>query len=161
MLKMFRNVISWFIAAKQAFTKSETVLYTTENKERIPVYDRIRGELIINLPECVGCGICVQSCPNNSLKLVPYESKNPKNKRKLAPKVDLGTCSFCGICVDECPYDALAHGNAYDRAYLTLEDMRRGPVKMYEEWIEQRGEPEEDEELELEERRRLISYLFQ
>ena len=152
MLQFFRNIVSWFIGVREAIRKPYVIEYTTDNEERVTLWERIRGEPIINLPKCIGCGICVQTCPNNSLELVPIETDKPKNKKKMAPKLDLGTCSFCALCVDECPYDALAMGTAYDRAYLTMDDMRRSPVKMYEEWIEQRGEEEEDEDHEVEER---------
>ena len=149
MFQMLRNVRSFFIAVGEAIRKAYTVKWRTDNQERIPEFERVRGEPILNIPECVGCGICVTTCPNNALKLVDYDSPNPKNKKKLAPELDLGVCSYCALCVDECPYDAIQMGRNFDRAYLTMEDMHRSPAKMYEDWIEQRGE-EEDEDLEVE-----------
>ena len=148
MWQMIKNFRSFLIAFGEAFKKAFTVKYRTDNVERIPDFERTRGELIMNLPDCIGCGICVTTCPNNALKLVPYESENPKNKKKVAPELNLGVCSYCALCVDECPYDVLAMGQIYDRAYLAMADMHRTPVKMYEEWIEQRGEEERDEEIE-------------
>jgi len=144
------NIRSLIMAVAQLFRKPFTTRYHTTNKNRIPDYDRIRGELIMNLPKCVGCGICVETCPNLALNLIDYDNKNPKNKKQRVPELDLGLCSFCALCVDECPYGVLEMGQVYDRAYLTEEDMHRSPEEMYEDWIEQKGQedeadPEEEE----------------
>ena len=150
MWRIFRNFQSFLIGIGEFIKKSPTVEYRTDNEERIPDFERVRGELILNLPECIGCGICVETCPNNALKMVDYDSENPKNKKKRAPHLDLGMCSFCGLCVEQCPYDVLHHGTTYDKAYLTMADMHRTPHIMYEDWVEQRGEEEEDETIEVE-----------
>ena len=143
--KALRNVRSMLIGIVEFVKKAPTVTYRTDNEERIPMYDRLRGELILNLPKCIGCAICSEVCPNNALNMVEYDSDNPKNKRKQAPHLDLGMCSFCGLCVEHCPYDVIQHGTKYDGAYLTMADMHRSPEMMYEDWVDQRGEEEEEE----------------
>ena len=52
---------------------------------------------IITLPEkCVGCGSCVESCPENALNLTEGIVHR-----------DMELCSHCGNCVEICP--ALSH----------------------------------------------------
>ena len=146
---LLTNIRSFFLGFIEFIKKAPTVAYRTDNEERIPLYDRIRGELILDLPNCIGCSICADTCPNNALHMVDYDSENPKNKTKRAPHLNLGMCSFCGLCVEQCPYGVLQHGTTYDKAYLTMDDMHRTPAIMYEDWVEQRGEEEEDETIEV------------
>jgi len=46
--------------------------------------------------KCIGCGSCVEACPQQALKLTPDGIKPTDN-----------TCTLCGKCVDECPTTAL------------------------------------------------------
>ena len=52
-------------------------------------------EVGYNSIKCISCGMCVQICPNDSLKL---ESVN---------RIDYQSCNTCGKCVDECYAEAL------------------------------------------------------
>ncbi len=49
-----------------------------------------------DLEKCTGCEACVDSCPNEALKVA---------EEKI--KVDQENCIDCGVCVDECPVEAL------------------------------------------------------
>jgi len=54
--------------------------------------------LIIHKDKCVGCGVCVESCPFNALSIV----------ERLAI-VDGSACTMCGACAKEgvCPFEAI------------------------------------------------------
>ena len=54
--------------------------------------------LIIHKDKCVGCGVCVESCPFNALSIV----------ERLA-SVDGSACTMCGACAKEgvCPFEAI------------------------------------------------------
>ena len=47
---------------------------------------------------CVGCGICIEKCPVEAIKL-----KNDK------AKIYLDKCIRCGTCHDVCPQKAVRH----------------------------------------------------
>jgi len=47
----------------------------------------------IKIAWCKGCGICVEFCPRNVLKI---------EKGKAAVK-DIGSCISCGLCEQRCP----------------------------------------------------------
>jgi NAD-dependent dihydropyrimidine dehydrogenase PreA subunit len=46
--------------------------------------------------ECIGCGVCVKSCPMNALEL--------KDKKVL---FDPERCLGCGVCVHRCKQNAI------------------------------------------------------
>ncbi len=50
----------------------------------------------INAGDCVGCGTCVDACPEEALKL-----------EDEVAVVDADACVDCGTCVDECPNECM------------------------------------------------------
>ncbi len=48
--------------------------------------------------QCTGCGICVDLCPHEAIKM-PGEEAYPFG-------VD-GACTGCMVCVEECPFDSI------------------------------------------------------
>lgn len=52
---------------------------------------------IINTDECIGCGICVEACPQEVLD-VPEEKAEVVNEE---------ACIACGDCLEECPMSAI------------------------------------------------------
>ena len=47
--------------------------------------------------ECVGCGTCVDSCPNEAIA-----------EDGDVYKIQADKCLDCGVCVDSCPTGAIA-----------------------------------------------------
>ena len=52
---------------------------------------------IIDTDECTGCGICVDTCPNDVLELID----------DVSTVVNEEACTGCGACVEECPMEAI------------------------------------------------------
>jgi 2-oxoglutarate ferredoxin oxidoreductase subunit delta len=58
-----------------------------------------RGDITIDVDECKGCGLCVESCPPHCLKLAPELSKYG-----VHPAMYTGEgCTGCGACFYCCP----------------------------------------------------------
>jgi len=58
-----------------------------------------RGSVTIDVEECKGCGLCIEACPPQVLRL-----SNELNRYGLHPAEYLGEgCTGCGICFFACP----------------------------------------------------------
>ena len=51
---------------------------------------------LIDTDECIGCGVCVDTCPQGVLEL-----------EETAKVVDEDSCIACGMCMDNCPAGAI------------------------------------------------------
>ena len=50
----------------------------------------------VNTDECLGCGVCVDACPAEAIKLEDGHAV-----------VDEAECLECGACTSECPVSAI------------------------------------------------------
>ena len=58
-----------------------------------------RGNIAVNVDECKGCGLCVESCPPKCLML-----SQELNQYGVHPAHYIGKdCTGCGICFYCCP----------------------------------------------------------
>jgi 2-oxoglutarate ferredoxin oxidoreductase subunit delta len=58
-----------------------------------------RGNVRINVEECKGCGLCVESCPPKCLSLASEMNAYGVHPAKYAGE----GCTGCGICYYCCP----------------------------------------------------------
>lgn len=84
------------VVIRNFLTKPHTRLYPFELRE-IP--DNVRGNLEINIEECLLCGTCQRRCPSQCITV----DKNAKTWT-----VDPYACVYCAICVDNCPTGCLS-----------------------------------------------------
>ncbi len=52
----------------------------------------------IDEDDCIGCGICVEKCPVDTIYMAEDE-----------PEIDMDGCIHCGLCHGVCPQDAVKH----------------------------------------------------
>ena len=58
-----------------------------------------RGKVEINVEECKGCGLCIESCPVKCLELAQELSHYGVHPAQYAGQ----DCTGCGICFYWCP----------------------------------------------------------
>jgi len=51
---------------------------------------------VIDVKKCIGCGVCVQACPENAISI--------ENGKAV---IDPEKCNFCGKCIASCPFKAI------------------------------------------------------
>jgi len=102
----------FFLGFYHAFKRTFTVKHPFEV---LQISDRWRGRPILKLDRCIGCGVCVNYCPNKALELVDCEGSK-------FPKFDAGRCCFCGLCIEHCPRSALAMTTDYNMGAYTKEE---------------------------------------
>lgn len=74
---------------------------------------------------CVGCGICVDVCPTDSLRLGPIVPIARGLIEMDLISVNSDSCVFCGVCATACPFDALS---------LTIDDVNIKEMDSYPKW---------------------------
>jgi len=102
--------------------KPNTVLYPYQKLDLPPVY---RGKHILDFKRCIGCGNCVQICPNECMWMEKLE--DPELGKIERPGIDFGRCLFCGLCVEVCPTAALHEGPEFELADHERARLRYGP----------------------------------
>jgi pyruvate formate lyase activating enzyme len=76
-----------------------------------PESQKYGPQLIFRENRCIGCGDCIQACPNNAVAI-----------REFLPDTDGDKCSCCGACAGACPAGAREIiGNTVTTGYLMNE----------------------------------------
>lgn len=74
------------------------------------------GQVVINDPACIGCGLCSQNCGYDAIRLVPIRDSNGqpiRDENKHEPIFKATKCDLCAdqltgpACQEACPHDAL------------------------------------------------------
>lgn len=109
----------YFIHPKEIITQRYP-----ENRKKLKMFDRFRGEVVMSFNEkngclCTGCGICETYCPNGSLEVIPKTTimADGKKKREIDKLIyHLSMCTFCGLCVKMCPQQGLKFSQEFEHA---------------------------------------------
>ena len=72
----------------------------------------INGIAYIDKEKCVSCGKCIDTCPRNIIKFVPYDKNhiikcNSKDRGPAVKSVCETGCISCTLCVRNCPEAAI------------------------------------------------------
>ncbi len=70
-------------------------MYPFEKRE---AFENARGQLEIDIDNCIFCGICQRKCPSTCLNV---------DKANAKWELDPYNCVICGVCVEACPKKCL------------------------------------------------------
>lgn len=82
-------------ALKNLFKPPVTTSYPFEPAE---YPEGVRGHIEIEIDNCIGCSICVRSCPCGTLSV---------DRNEGTWTIDRFDCIACGFCVSKCPKKCL------------------------------------------------------
>ncbi len=135
----FRNIGKGFwtvlvgmrVTMKHLFTPAVTIQYPDE---RMPIPERGRNRLYVNMDDCIGCNQCGMACPVDCIEIetaksLPTEdlgvTSTGQKKRLWVTKfdIDFSKCCYCGLCVPPCPTECIYMTDVfefseYDRSKL-------------------------------------------
>lgn len=73
---------------------------------------------------CLGCGICVEVCPTDSLRLGPIVPIARGLIEMDLVSINADSCVFCGLCSVACPFEALS----LNIDGINVKDMEEYPI---------------------------------
>ncbi|MCS7119667.1 MAG: 4Fe-4S binding protein [Nitrososphaerota archaeon] len=92
------------VALGALLQKPVTVRYLTKHGEKVPIPDRYRGKIIYDKDACIGCLLCIRTCPSGVITAT--EDKKVR--------FDISRCIFCGQCEETCPKKAISLGSEFE-----------------------------------------------
>lgn len=112
------------ITFKHLFVPSVTIQYPSV---KVPLPERVRNRLYVNMDDCIGCDQCARACPVNcitieTVKSLPEEdlgkTSNGKKKALWVTKfnIDIAKCCYCQLCVFPCPTECIYMTDVYEFA---------------------------------------------
>jgi len=96
-----------FEAVKSFFKKPATSQYPYKKRE---IHNSFAGRVAFEQGKCIGCQICVKSCPAGAIKIVKIADK------LFSCSMSLSNCIFCSQCVYSCPKKALSTTDNFELA---------------------------------------------
>ena len=92
---------------KVMFPRVKRVPHSRYDEATVKFYD-MEQSIEFDQCKCIGCGICIKSCPNQVIHNPSTEGKIRITKEDLVPSIPNPTdCSFCGTCSYLCPVGAI------------------------------------------------------
>lgn len=93
------------------------------------IVKREDGIVLITEESCTGCGLCVEACPYQAIKLAP-EEQVAKKCDMCVERVDKGQIPFCALC---CEGEAILFGNIKDSAEYASQFLTQNTVRVFKE----------------------------
>ena len=85
------------------FRKPNTKRSFTKAQEFVPVYESYRGKIKFDTNLCIGCLLCIRTCPTGAINAI-------ENKKV---QIQLDRCIFCGQCRENCPKKAITFSSDF------------------------------------------------
>ncbi len=129
------GLVTVFIGMKitflHLFTPSVTIQYPSV---KVPMVERARNRLYVNIDDCIGCDQCARACPVscidiNTVKGLPTEDlgKTSQGKKKALWvtkfDIDFAKCCYCQLCVFPCPTECIYMTDEYEFTKLERSDL--------------------------------------
>jgi NADH-quinone oxidoreductase subunit I len=116
--------LKYFLSPRSIITQSYP-----ENRETLKIPPRSRGRIeLVRDPvtgeyTCNACGLCVKSCPNNSL--VVERERDPVTKKVTLAKYEyhFDRCTLCGLCIEACRTDSVRLSPHFENAVFIRDEL--------------------------------------
>lgn len=146
------GLVTVFIGMKitflHLFTPSVTIQYPSV---KVPMVERARNRLYVNIDDCIGCDQCARACPVNcilidTVKGLPTEDlgKTSQGKKKALWvtkfDIDFAKCCYCQLCVFPCPTECIYMTDEYEFTKLERNDLLYKFSALSPEEVEQKKE---------------------
>ena len=124
------GLVTVFIGMKitflHLFTPSVTIQYPSV---KVPMVDRARNRLFVNIDDCSGCDQCARACPVSCISIdtvkgLPTDDlgKTSQGKKKALWvtkfDIDFAKCCYCQLCVFPCPTECIFMTDEYEFSQL-------------------------------------------
>ncbi len=119
------------ITFRHMFVPNVTIQYPSV---KMPMPERSRNRLYVDMDDCIGCDQCARACPVNcitieTVKSVPGDdlgvTSNGKKKALWVTRfdIDIAKCCFCSLCVYPCPTECIKMTDAYEYSEYNRENL--------------------------------------
>ncbi|MGM0588400.1 MAG: NuoI/complex I 23 kDa subunit family protein [Bacteroidota bacterium] len=167
MVQLIKNKWSTFksiftgmgVTMRHMFQPAVTIQYPEERDVLPP---GVRARLIVDIDDCIACGLCERACPvdcitiekvkaTDDVDLGKTSTGNPKKFWLAQFDIDMSRCMYCDLCVHPCPTECITmepeyEYSEYDRTNLVYHFSNLSPAKV--------AEVKEAAEIEAEEKKR-------
>jgi len=130
-LGLWTALVGMKITFKHLFVPAVTIQYPDV---KVPMPERSRNRLYVNMDDCIGCDQCARACPVDcitieTVKGVPGEdlglTSNGKKKALWVTKfdIDIAKCCYCSLCVYPCPTECIKMTDVYEFSEYERENL--------------------------------------
>ena len=128
---LYTILIGMKVTWKHLFVPAVTIQYP---EERVPMVERARNRLFVNMDDCIGCKQCETACPVNCIEIetvkgLPTDTlgltSNGKKKALWVTKfeIDIAKCCYCQLCVFPCPTECIVMTDVYEFSEFDRNDL--------------------------------------
>jgi formate hydrogenlyase subunit 6/NADH:ubiquinone oxidoreductase subunit I len=90
-------------ALSSLFRKPNTKKSFTKANEFVAVTQSYRGKLQLDTTLCIGCLLCIRTCPTGAISTAENKKVN----------IQIDKCIFCGQCKENCPKKAITFSSDF------------------------------------------------
>ncbi|GAB4290543.1 MAG: hypothetical protein Kow0098_09220 [Ignavibacteriaceae bacterium] len=148
----FNALMTVFIGMKVTFKHLFVPAVTIQYPDvRLPMPERERNRLYVNMDDCIGCDQCARACPVDcieieTVKSIPGEdlgkTSNGKKKALWVTKfdIDIAKCCYCQLCVFPCPTECIYMTDVYEFSEYKRENLIYSFITLTPEEIKEKKE---------------------